>query len=79
VLCTAVAFIVFFKLIAEVGPTRATVVTYLNPAVAVAAGVLLLGEPLTATIAIGFFFILAGAWMATGARAATGKAPDTEA
>jgi drug/metabolite transporter (DMT)-like permease len=68
VLCTAIAFIVFFKLISEVGPTRATVVTYLNPAVAVAAGVLLLGEPLTATTVIGFVLILAGAWMATGAR-----------
>lgn len=69
VMCTALAFIVFFKLISEVGPTRATVVTYLNPAVAVAAGVLLLGEPLTATTALGFILIIAGAWMATWTRA----------
>ncbi len=66
VLCTAVAFVAFFKLIAEVGPTRATVVAYLNPAVAVLAGVLLLGEPFTVTTALGFVLILAGAWFAAG-------------
>lgn len=66
VLCTAVAFILFFRLIAEVGPLRATVITYLNPAVAVAAGVALLGEPLTAGTATGFVLILAGSWLATG-------------
>ncbi len=66
IVCTAIAFLVFFALIAEVGPTRATVVTYLNPAVAVVAGVLLLGEPFGPTTAIGFLLILLGAWMATG-------------
>lgn len=66
VLCTAVAFVAFFQLIAEVGPTRATVVAYLNPAVAVLAGVLLLGEPFTTATALGFVLILAGAWFATG-------------
>ncbi|HTX72759.1 MAG TPA: DMT family transporter, partial [Rectinemataceae bacterium] len=64
--CTALAFVVFFKLIAEVGPTRATVVTYLNPAVAVAAGVLVLGEPFTLATGLGFVLIIAGAWLATG-------------
>lgn len=66
VLCTAIAFVVFFKLIAEVGPTRATVVAYLNPAVAVVAGVLLLGEPFSLATAVGFVLILTGAWFATG-------------
>jgi len=66
VICTAIAFVVFFKLIAEVGPTRATVVTYLNPAVAVVAGVALLGEPFTVATGAGFGLILAGAWLATG-------------
>ena len=47
VVCTAVAFMLFFRLIAEVGPARATVITYVNPAVAVALGVAVLGEPLT--------------------------------
>jgi len=66
VACTALAFLLFFRLIAEVGPVRATVITYLNPAVALAAGVLLLGEPFTPGTAIGFILILAGSWLATG-------------
>ena len=65
VLCTAAAFLIFFELIAEVGPIRATVITYLNPAVAVAAGVWLLGEELTRGIQIGFLLILAGSYLAT--------------
>ncbi|MFC7484419.1 DMT family transporter [Luedemannella flava] len=64
-ICTALAFVVFFALIAEVGPVRATVVTYVNPAVAVALGVLLLGEPLTAGILLGFALVLAGSVLAT--------------
>lgn len=64
ILCTAAAFVVFFELIAEVGPIRATLVAYLNPAVAVAAGVLVLGEPFTAGTAAGFVLILAGSYLA---------------
>ena len=67
VACTAVAFPLFFRLIAEVGPVRATVITYVNPAVAVAAGVTLLGEPFTLGTGVGFVLILAGSWLATGA------------
>lgn len=66
VACTAVAFLLFFRLIAEVGPVRATVITYVNPAVAVVAGVLLLGEPFTLGTGLGFVLILAGSWLATG-------------
>jgi drug/metabolite transporter (DMT)-like permease len=66
VACTAAAFLLFFRLIAEVGPVRATVITYVNPAVAVAAGVTLLGEPFTLGTALGFVLILAGSWLATG-------------
>jgi drug/metabolite transporter (DMT)-like permease len=66
VLCTAVAFLLFFRLIAEVGPVRATVITYVNPAIAVLAGVALLGEPFTLGTALGFVLILAGSWLATG-------------
>lgn len=66
VFCTAIAFLLFFELIAEVGPVRATVVAYLNPAVAMAAGVALLGEPFTAGMALGFPLILLGSWLATG-------------
>jgi drug/metabolite transporter (DMT)-like permease len=66
VACTAVAFLLFFRLIGEVGPVRATVITYVNPAVAVAAGVAVLGEPFTLGTAVGFVLILAGSWLATG-------------
>jgi drug/metabolite transporter (DMT)-like permease len=66
VVCTALAFLLFFALIAEVGPVRATVITYVNPAVAVAAGVTLLGEPFTAATGVGFALILTGSWLATG-------------
>jgi drug/metabolite transporter (DMT)-like permease len=65
VLCTAVAFLVFFELIGEVGPIRATVVTYVNPAVAVAVGVGLGGERFTRGTALGFALILAGSILAT--------------
>jgi len=66
VVCTAVAFLLFFRLIAEVGPVRATVIAYVNPAIAVLAGVVLLAEPFTLGTALAFVFILAGSWLATG-------------
>jgi drug/metabolite transporter (DMT)-like permease len=65
VLCTAIAFLVFFELIAEVGPIRATVITYVNPAVAVAVGVGFGGERFTTGTALGFALILAGSYLAT--------------
>jgi len=65
VICTAAAFLIFFRLIAEVGPARATVITYVNPAVAVALGVLVLGEHLTAAIGVSFVLILGGSVLAT--------------
>ena len=70
--CTALAFLIFFELIAEIGPVRATVVAYVNPAVAVALGVLLLGEPFTPATAAGFVLILGGSYLAT--RAGRGRA-----
>ncbi|HVV76238.1 MAG TPA: EamA family transporter [Mycobacteriales bacterium] len=65
VICTAIAFVVFFWLIAEVGPTRATVITYVNPAVAIALGVAVLGEHVTAGMAVGFPLVLIGSYFAT--------------
>ena len=65
VVCTALAFMLFFALIAEVGPVRATVITYVNPAVALALGVALLGEPLTIGAGVGFALILLGLFLAT--------------
>jgi drug/metabolite transporter (DMT)-like permease len=67
VLCTAVAFLLFFQLIAEAGPVRATVITYVNPAVAAVVGVAVLGESFTAGMAIGFALVLAGSLLATAA------------
>jgi drug/metabolite transporter (DMT)-like permease len=67
-ICTALAFLVFFALIREVGASRALVFTYVNPAVAIIAGVLVLGEPLTATILGAFALILGGSVLATAGR-----------
>jgi drug/metabolite transporter (DMT)-like permease len=65
VLCTAAAFIVFFALIAEVGPARATVITYVNPAVAIILGAIVLDEPLTKGMAIGFPLVILGSFLGT--------------
>jgi drug/metabolite transporter (DMT)-like permease len=65
VVCTALAFLLFFALIGEVGPVRATVITYFNPAVALLLGVALLREPLTVGAVLGFGLILVGSVLAT--------------
>ena len=65
VLCTAAAFMVFFALIAEVGPARATVITYVNPAVAIVLGALVLSEPLTLGMAVGFPLVILGSILGT--------------
>jgi drug/metabolite transporter (DMT)-like permease len=65
VFCTAGAFMVFFALIAEVGPSRATVITYVNPAVAIVLGALVLNEPLTVGMLIGFPLVIAGSILGT--------------
>jgi drug/metabolite transporter (DMT)-like permease len=69
VLCTAAAFMVFFALIAEVGPARATVITYVNPAVAIVLGALVLDEPLTIGMAIGFPLVIVGSILGTARNA----------
>jgi drug/metabolite transporter (DMT)-like permease len=65
IVCTAIAFLVFFALIAEVGPVRATVITYVNPAVAAVLGVAILDEHFTVGMSIGFVLVLAGSVLAT--------------
>ena len=65
VVCTAIAFLVFFALIGEIGPARATVITYVNPAVAAVLGVAVLGEELTVGMGVGFVLVLAGSVLAT--------------
>jgi drug/metabolite transporter (DMT)-like permease len=71
VFCTALAFVAFLALIREVGRSRALVFTYVNPAVAVTAGVVVLGEPLTASILVSFGLILVGSVLATSQAAST--------
>ncbi len=82
VMCTAVAFIAFFALIAEVGPVRAPLFTYVNPVVAIALGAIILGEEVTIGLLIGFPLVIVGCWLAaTGgrlrpARLSRSEAPD---
>lgn len=65
VLCSAIAFVALFALVDEVGPTRTTVITYINPAVAIVLGIVFLSEPLTTGILIGFPLVLIGSVIAT--------------
>ena len=65
VVCTALALALFFALIREVGPQRALVITFVNPAVAVLLGVLLLDEPFTLGLAVGLPLVLVGCVLAT--------------
>ena len=68
VICTALGLVVFFQLIAEAGPSRASVITYINPLVAVVIGVIVLGERLGAMSVAGLLLILGGSWLSTGGR-----------
>jgi drug/metabolite transporter (DMT)-like permease len=68
VFCTAIAFVIFVVLIREAGTSRATVITYVNPLVALALGVALLGERPAAGALAGLLLILAGSWLSTGGR-----------
>lgn len=65
VICSAVAFVIFFSLIREIGSARATLITYLNTAVALVLGILFLNEPLTLGIVIGFPLVLVGSYFAS--------------
>lgn len=64
VLCTAVAFVVFFALIGLVGPARAPLFTYVNPIVAIGLGVIVLGEELTVGLLVGLPLVIVGCWLA---------------
>lgn len=75
VVCTALAFQLLFALIAEVGASRATVIAYLNPAVAVLLGVTVLDEPFSFALLAGFALIVAGSYFAT-ARKSAGTRPE---
>src|SRR4051812_26049706 len=73
-LCTAAAFVVMAVLVAELGPSRALVITYVNPVVAVALGVAVLGERPGAGAIAGLMLILAGSWLSTDGRLPPGLA-----
>jgi drug/metabolite transporter (DMT)-like permease len=73
-LCSAFAFLLFFRLIAEVGAGRATVITYINPVVALGLGVAVLDEPITTGVVVGLLLILAGSWLSTDGRVPPGLA-----
>jgi len=77
--CTAAAFILFGALIDEVGPVRATVITYINPAVAAVLGVLVLRETFTVPMAIGFVLVIAGSMLAARQRQTAATGPTTAA
>ena len=74
VICTAAGLALFFYLVTEAGPSKATVITYFNPAVAVALGVAVLGERIGAVAVAGLLLILAGSWLSTGGRVPPGLA-----
>ncbi|MGA8923385.1 MAG: DMT family transporter [Candidatus Dormiibacterota bacterium] len=74
--CTAVAFLLFFALIAEIGPVRSTVITYVNPAVAAVLGVAVLRESFTIGMALGFVLVIAGSVLATRRPSTPVSAPE---
>ncbi len=68
VVCSALAFLLMVGLVAEIGPVKATAITYVNPAVAILAGVLVLGERVTVWTVVGFALVLAGSYLVTRRR-----------
>jgi drug/metabolite transporter (DMT)-like permease len=76
VVCTALGFILFFSLIGEIGPVRASVITYVNPAVAAVLGVAVLRESFTLGMGLGFVLVIAGSVLATRRRATPTPAPE---
>ena len=74
--CTALGLVLFFRLIVEAGPSRASVITYVNPLVAVVLGVAVLDERVGAVSLVGLLAILGGSWLSTrGRRAGPGHEP----
>jgi drug/metabolite transporter (DMT)-like permease len=73
VVCSAAAFCIMVALVGEVGPVRATTVTYVNPAVALIAGAVVLGEPISGWSVVGFACILAGCYLVAARTAVLGR------
>jgi drug/metabolite transporter (DMT)-like permease len=68
VVCSALAFILMVALVSEIGPFRATAITYVNPAVAILAGAIFLSERITVWTIIGFVLVLSGSYLVTKKR-----------
>jgi drug/metabolite transporter (DMT)-like permease len=69
-ICSALAFVIFFALIREIGPARASLITYVNLAVAAVLGVVFLAEPITTGILVGFPLVVLGSYLASRQRQA---------
>jgi drug/metabolite transporter (DMT)-like permease len=65
IICTALAFWIFFLVLEEIGPARASLVVYPNTAVAIVLGIFLLDEKLTLAIVIGLPMVLLGSYFAS--------------
>jgi drug/metabolite transporter (DMT)-like permease len=69
---TGAAFLIFYRLIATVGPARTMIVSYVAPGFAVVYGATLLGEAITAATVVGLALIVAGSWLAAGGNVGSG-------
>lgn len=79
VVCSAAAFLLMFALIAEIGPVKMTTITYVNPAVAIAAGAIVLGERVTIWTLVGFVLVVAGSVLIASRHAAEPAPPSESA
>jgi drug/metabolite transporter (DMT)-like permease len=67
VLCSAVAYLLYYRLLADTGPSRALTVVFLIPAFAMVWGRIFLGERITATMVLGTLVIVGGTLLVAGA------------
>jgi drug/metabolite transporter (DMT)-like permease len=77
--CTALALVLMAILINAAGPARASVITYINPVIALGLGIVFLGEDPGAGALVGLALILVGSWLSTRPAARTGAAPISSA
>jgi drug/metabolite transporter (DMT)-like permease len=76
---TGIAFVIFYSLIASVGPAKAMLVSYIAPGFAVVYGAVFLSEGITAGKIIGLSLILAGSWLGAGGAQPVAAQPSAEA
>lgn len=79
VVCSSLAFILMIALVGEIGPVKMSTITYVNPAVAIVAGAVVLGEEVTVWTIVGFALVLAGSWLVTRHRREVVAVPAPEA